>query len=75
MALLQQIRKEVSTKPVRHVVNSHFHWDHSEGNPAHRRLFPQAEIVISDTTHKLFREFGADRAAAQVEQATKMVPE
>lgn len=75
VSLLQQIRKEVSTKPVRYIVNSHFHWDHSEGNPAYRRLFPQAEIITSDTTRNLLREFGAARAAAQVEQATKMVPE
>ena len=75
VSLVQQIRKEISTKPVRYIVNSHFHWDHSEGNPAYRRVYPQAEIITSETTRKLLSEFGASRAAAQVEQAQKMVPE
>lgn len=75
VSLVQQIRKEISTKPVRYIVNSHFHWDHSEGNPAYRRVYPQAEIITSETTRKLLSEFGAARAAAQVEQAQKMVPE
>ena len=30
-SLVSQIKKEVSTKPVKYIVNSHFHWDHTQG--------------------------------------------
>src|SRR5712692_10955914 len=35
-ALIAQIKKEVTTKPVRYLVNSHFHWDHTQGNSTYK---------------------------------------
>src|SRR5262245_48022592 len=32
--LMEQIKK-ITDKPVRYVVNTHFHWDHSQGNSAY----------------------------------------
>ena len=75
VSLVQQLRREVSTKPVRYIVNSHFHWDHSEGNSAHRHLFPNAQIISSEATRNLLREFGSARAKSQVEQSEKMLPD
>jgi cyclase len=33
-ALIEQIKK-LTDKPVRYVVNTHFHWDHYQGNQAY----------------------------------------
>src|SRR5690349_21604385 len=49
-ALVAQIRREVSQKPVRYIVNSHFHWDHTQGNAGYRKLAPNADLIASEAT-------------------------
>ena len=39
-ALIQQIQT-VTDKPVRYAVNTHFHWDHAQGNHAYPVAFPK----------------------------------
>src|SRR5262245_35704415 len=39
-ALLAQIKKEVTDKPVRYLVNSHFNWDHPQSDAAHQAATP-----------------------------------
>src|SRR4051812_49376919 len=45
VTLVAQLRKEVSTKPVGYVVNSHFHWDHTQGTPAYMKASPQPHVI------------------------------
>jgi cyclase len=71
VALVAQIKAEVSPKPVRYVVNSHFHWDHTQGAPAYRRLAPGAQIVASETTRQLLSELGAERLRESLSQLSK----
>ncbi len=70
-ALVGQIRKEVTTKPVRYIVNSHFHWDHTQGTAGYRKLAPGAQILTSTPTARLLGELGAARLKESVEQTRK----
>src|SRR5579871_3812650 len=35
-SLIAQIKKEITPKPVRYLVNTHFHWDHTQGDAAYK---------------------------------------
>ncbi len=70
-ALVAQIRRDITKKPVRYVVTTHFHWDHTQGSPAYKRLEPGAEIVASNATRSLLAEFGAARLKASLDEVPK----
>jgi cyclase len=48
-ALAEQL-KTVTNKPIRYVVNTHFHWDHAHGNQAYG---PGVEIVGHEFTRRM----------------------
>ncbi len=72
-SLLRQIRNDITPKPVRYVVASHFHWDHSQGLPAYRRVAPHADIVSSETTRKLIGQETVPRLKESFTQLEKSV--
>jgi glyoxylase-like metal-dependent hydrolase (beta-lactamase superfamily II) len=51
-AVLSQIRK-LTDKPVRYVVNSHWHWDHWYGTEVYRRAFPDVRVITHARTREL----------------------
>lgn len=70
-SLVRQIRNQLTPKPVRYVVASHFHWDHSQGTPAYRRIAPHADIVASEATRRLMAQETVPRLRASFEQLQK----
>ena len=57
-ALIAQIKKQVTPKPVRYLVDTHFHWDHAQGNAGYRDAFGKdLKIISSAETKKLETQF------------------
>ena len=50
--LIAQIKKQVTTKPVRYLVDTHFHWDHAQGNAGYRDAFGKDLKIISSAKTK-----------------------
>jgi cyclase len=66
-ALVAQVRREVSAKPVRYVVTTHLHGDHTQGLPAYKDIAPNAGFISSAKTRDLMIELGPSRLKAAVD--------
>jgi cyclase len=66
--LIAQIRKQVTTKPVRYLVDTHFHWDHAQGNGGYRKAFGRdLQILSSSKTKELEQQFLQARLRASLD--------
>ncbi len=59
---------DLTTKPVRYVVNTHFHWDHWHGNEVYPAAYPGAEIITNQITREAMRKKGLKRIQDHVRQ-------
>jgi cyclase len=65
-ALTEQIKK-LTPKPVRFVVNTHFHWDHYQGNEAYPSSWPAGvEIISSEATRQNIQRLGIPRVKNEI---------
>lgn len=54
-SLVSQIRLNITKKPVRYVVNTHWHGDHIQGTPTYKRIAPRADVIAHETTRELLQ--------------------
>ena len=65
-ALIEQIKK-LTDQPVRYVVNTHFHWDHYQGNQAYPSSWPAGvEIISSEATRLNIEQRGIPRVKHEI---------
>lgn len=72
-ALIAQIKREVTDKPVRYVINTHFHWDHTQGNPAYKKTGSPVDFIATNTTKQLMSQFSMDRLKQSLDEMAKQV--
>ena len=64
--LIEQI-KRMTDKPVKYVVNTHFHWDHYQGNQAYPSSWPAGvEIISSEATRLSIERRGIPRVKHEI---------
>jgi len=72
-ALIAQV-KGLTGKPVRYAVNTHFHWDHAQGNHAYPGAFPSpVSIVASEATRENLKNLGLQRVKDQIDAGPGLV--
>lgn len=72
-ALIEQI-KSITDKPVRYVVNTHFHWDHYQGNQAYPSSWPAGvEIISSRATRENIEHRGIPRVKYEIATMPKEI--
>jgi glyoxylase-like metal-dependent hydrolase (beta-lactamase superfamily II) len=60
--------RDITAKPVRYVINTHFHWDHWHGNEVYPTAYPHAEIVTNQITREAMLKKGLKRIQDHVRQ-------
>src|SRR5246127_3760433 len=65
--------RDMTKKPVRFVVNTHFHWDHWHGNEVYPAAYPNAEIITNQITREAMVRKGLKRIQDHVREVPKEI--
>ena len=72
-ALIRRLRR-LTAKPVRYLVNTHFHFDHLQGNQAYLAAWPAGiEIISSETTRERLERLGVTRLQEELDDLRAQV--
>jgi glyoxylase-like metal-dependent hydrolase (beta-lactamase superfamily II) len=72
-ALVAQIKRELTDKPVRYVVNTHFHWDHTQGDHAYRQMGGTVDFIATNATKQLMSELAVARMKASLDEVPQQI--
>jgi len=73
-ALYQEIQS-VTKQPIKRIINTHFHWDHWQGNQVYAQAFPGLEIITSERTRENLTRPGAGSGGVPyIEKQLELVP-
>ena len=72
-SLIAQIKKEITPHPVRYVVNTHFHWDHIQGNQAYAAAGGKIDFIASEPTRQLMSDLAQQRLQASLDEIPKQI--
>jgi cyclase len=72
-ALVAQIKRELTEKPVRYVINTHFHWDHTQGDKAYGQTGGKVDFIATNATKQLMSDLAIARMKASLDEVPQQI--
>ena len=74
LALYREVQS-ITKQPIKRVINTHFHWDHWQGNQTYKEAYPDLEIIASKRTlENLTRPGAGNGGIPNVDIQREMLP-
>src|SRR5579859_1663956 len=75
LALYREVQS-ITKQPIKRVINTHFHWDHWQGNQVYKDAYPGLEIIASGRTlENLTKPDAGSGGVAYIEKQLGLVPQ